>query len=474
MRRALAIAAKDLREATGDGRAWLAWLLAVGALAIAALHGWSTWRQAEAERSAVSALVRMQWETQGEKNPHSGAHFGQYVFKPAGVPALVDPGVNAEAGRAIWLDPHRRNLARFKPAEDGSPAARLARGSVDTVLQWVLPLLVVLLCFGAVAGEREAGTWRLLAALGVSPARLFAGKLAGLLLVLLPLWAFFAAALALAALQAGTDAADALRRIALLAALYTVYLAVFGFVALGVSARSASASRALALLLVLWGLNGFVAPRLGTAVAAAAVELPSPEQFHAAIHADIQHGMGQDGDADTRYQRFLQATLARYGVSRPEDLPVGLRGLRLLDGDAYAARVHQKHFAALEDRFVAQADWQLAAALAGPLAPVRALSQALAGTDLRHHLHFAAAAEAYRRAFVDATSQHIARHNTGTANSALADNAFWASLPPFDYRAPPWHWALAGQWRALLLLAAWLVGAAWFAARAFARAARGV
>lgn len=472
MKRVAVIAAKDWREAVVDGRALLAWALAVGVLVVAALQGWAALRQAEAERSTVSALVRTQWETQGDKNPHSGAHFGQYVFKPAALPAFIDPGVNAEAGRAIWLDPHRRNLSRFKASEDESPAARMARGSVDTVLHWVLPLLVVLLSFGAVAGEREAGTWRLLASLGVTPGRLFAGKLAGLSLVLLPMGVFFGIVLVLAALQDGPSSADTLARVALLAGLYTLYLAIFGFVALGISARTASASRALALLLVLWGLNGFVAPRLGSAVASAAVSLPSSEQFHAAIHHDIQHGMGQDGDANARYQRFVAATLAQYQVAKVEDLPVGLRGLRLIDNDGYSSRVHEKHFADLGGRFIAQADWQLTAALAGPLMPVRALSQALAGTDIRHHLHFATAAEAYRRVFIDATSERIAQLNTGTNNTALADNTFWQSLPPFDYRPPAWTWALAEQWRALLLLALWLLGAAWFAASGFKRLAR--
>lgn len=468
MKRIVAIAAKDLREAAADGRVLVAWVLAVLVLAGAALQGWGTARQAASERDAVSALVRAQWDTQGDKNPHSGAHFGQYVFKPDGLPAFIDPGVNAEAGRAFWLDPHRRNLARFKPAEDGTGAARLAPGTVAAVLQWVLPLLVIVLCFGAVAGEREAGTWRLLASLGVTPARLFAGKLAGVSLVLVPVLLFFAVVLVSAA-GAGSDG---VARIALLALLYLLYLGIFGCLALGVSARCASAARALALLLVLWGLNGFVAPRLGGAVAEMAVALPTSEQFHAAIHRDIQHGMGNDGDANARYERFLADTLARYRVSRAEDLPVGLRGLRLVANDAYSSRVHDKHFGDLQERFVVQADWQLAAALAGPLMPVRALSQALAGTDIRHHAHFADAAEAYRRVFIDATSEEIARRNSGLGNTATVGNDFWSAVPAFDYSPPTWRWALASQWRALLVLTAWLAFAAVFAMSGFRRLAR--
>lgn len=463
MRRSWAIARKDWREAAADGRVWLAWLLALGALVMAASQGAATLRQAEAERTVVAEQVRMQWETQGEKNPHSAAHFGQFVFKPVSAPALLDPGVNADAGQAIWLDPHRRNLARHKPTEDQSPAERLARAGIDGVLQWVLPLLVVLLGFGAVAGEREAGTWRMLASLGVTPGRLFIGKLLGLAWVLVPLAVFFTAALAWAAWGNETHRADTLARMASLTLLYSLYLVIFGLLALGISARTAVASRALAMLLVLWGINGFVAPRLGTTLAQAAVELPTTEAFHAAIQRDIQHGMDQDGDAGTRQQRFLQATLARYGVSRAEDLPVGLRGLRLLDNDAYSSRVHEKHFQDLEGRFTAQTRWQLWAAAAGPLVPVRALSQALAGTDIHHHMHFATAAEAYRRSFIDATSTRILNSNQGTGNDATGDNAFWASLAPFAYQAPAWSWALQQQGAALSLLLLWLLGAAWFA-----------
>lgn len=467
---ALLIAGKDLRETRGDGRALLVWVLAVLALVVAALQGYAAWRAAESEREAVSAQVRQQWDTQGDKNPHRGAHFGQYAFKPTSLPGFIDPGVNAQAGRAIWLDPHRRNLSRFKPAEDGTSAARLAPASVAAVLQWVLPLLVIALSFGAVAGEREGGTWRLLASLGVTPARLFAGKLAGTALVLVPMLLFLTVAglLALAAPGGG----DAAARIGAMALLYTVYLLIFGGLALGVSARTASASRALAVLLVLWGLNGFVAPRLGSAIADAAVSLPSSEQFHAAIQHDIRHGMDDDGDANTRYERFLAETLARYGVARPEDLPVGLHGLGKIDKDAYSSRVHDKHFDDLARRFVAQADWQLAAAVAGPLLPVRALSQALAGTDLHHHLHFADAAEQYRRSFIDATSEEIARRNTGTANSATVGNDYWRAVPAFEYRAPGVGWALAAHWKALLVLALWLAAALAFAVSGFKRLTR--
>lgn len=466
---ALTIAAKDLREAAGDGRALGAWLLALLVLAAAALAGWTSARQAADERNAVSALVRAQWDTQGDKNPHAGAHFGQYAFKPDALPAFIDPGVNAEAGRAIWLDPHRRNLSRFKAAEDATAAERLAPVTTAAVLQWVLPLLIIVLSFGAVAGERETGTWRLLSSLGVTPGRLFVGKLAGTALVLAPVLLFFAIATLLAV---GSGGVSDVARIALLALLYTVYLAIFGFIALGVSARSRSASRSLALLLVLWGLNGFVAPRLGAAIADAAVALPSTEQFHAAIRHDIQHGLGNDGDAKTRQERFLAETLAKYNVGKAEDLPVGLRGLSLVNNDAYADRVHEKHFGDLQARFVRQADWQLAAAVAGPLMPARALSQALAGTDIRHHVHFAEAAEAYRRVFIDATSDEIARRNTGTDNKATIGNDYWSAVPAFEYRAPSAAWALASQWRALLALALWAALAALFALTGFRQLSR--
>lgn len=465
------IAAKDLRQAFTDGRALLAWVLALLVLALAALQGWSNLRTANLERDVVAAQVRAQWDAQGDKNPHSGAHFGQYAFMPTALPGFIDPGVTAEAGRAIWLDPHRRNLSRFKPGEDATSVARLAPGSVAAVLQWVLPLLVIVLSFGAVAVEREAGTWRLLASLGVTSTRLFASKLAGTVLVLLPVLLFFAVT---ALLTAAGDGADATARIGALALLYTVYLFIFGCIALGVSARAASASRALALLLALWGINGFIAPRLGGVIARTVVSLPSSEQFHAEIHHDIQHGMGDDGDANTRYERFLAETLTKYGVATPEQLPVGLRGLRLLSNDGYSNRVHGQHFNDLEQRFVAQDDWQLAAAIAGPLLPVRALSQALAGTDIRHHLHFTAAAEQYRRSFINATSEVIARRNTGTDNTATVGNDYWRSVPPFDYHAPSWSWALASQWRALAVLAVWLVAALAFAVSGFRRLAREV
>ncbi|WP_202618404.1 ABC transporter permease, partial [Escherichia coli] len=123
--------------------------------------------------------MRAQWEAQGVKGTHQAAHFGIYVFKPESPLAAIDPGLRQFTGQALWLEPHKRNLARFSPAADQGIATRFGQMSAAFVLHTLLPLLIVALAFNAVTHEREQGTLRMLHSLGLSARKLLFGKFFG-------------------------------------------------------------------------------------------------------------------------------------------------------------------------------------------------------------------------------------------------------------------------------------------------------
>ncbi|MGH9381315.1 MAG: ABC transporter permease [Thermoanaerobaculia bacterium] len=149
-------------------------------LAVAAIVGWRAQAENARQVAAARQADRTAWLDQGSRNPHSAAHFGQYAFKPTSPLTWVDRGVDAETGVALWMEAHYQDPASFRPAADRTALARFGELTAATVLRLLVPLIIVLIAFGAVAGERERGTWRHQLAQGARARDLVLGKLIGL------------------------------------------------------------------------------------------------------------------------------------------------------------------------------------------------------------------------------------------------------------------------------------------------------
>ena len=171
-----AIIGKELTEIRRDGRA-LGLLGIVGLLLVLGLTtGLATENAREREVLQAQADDSAVFLEQGEKNPHSAAHFSRMAHKPVAPLASFDPGVSSYMGQVIWLEAHSRNPAMFRAAEDAPELSRLENFSIAGVLTLILPLLVVLMGYGSIAGERERGTLRQLVGSGASPIHLLLGK----------------------------------------------------------------------------------------------------------------------------------------------------------------------------------------------------------------------------------------------------------------------------------------------------------
>jgi ABC-2 type transport system permease protein len=174
------IAHKEMLEMVRDGRfRWSAAMTAALLLGAIAL-GWQHYREVAAQHEAARRGTRQQWLNQGEKNPHSAAHYGVYAFKPKMPLSLVDQGIDPYVGVASWLEAHKQNEFKFKPAQDATALQRLGELTGATVLQLILPLMIILLTFSAFAGERESGTLRQLLSLGLKRSHLAWGKALGI------------------------------------------------------------------------------------------------------------------------------------------------------------------------------------------------------------------------------------------------------------------------------------------------------
>ena len=403
-------------------------------LALAAILGAVRQNRERAQQAEYQTLVRAQWTGQPDRHPHRVAHYGTFAFKPVGPLAAYDPGVESFAGRIQYLEAHRQNAANFAEAGALSAAFRLGELSPAFIVQLLLPLLVILL------------------AQGVSPRTLLFGKTLGLLAAAAPFLALAALA-TLPVLSASTLPRLAL--IALAAALHTAGWIAF---TLWISSRLPTATRALAVLVACWIAQGIVIPRAAAALAAATYPLPSSSEFNARLAADTRALGDSHNPNDPTFAQLRAETLARYGVTRVEDLPVNYGAIVMARGEELSAAVFARHYDELAALMHRQETLVHGAALLAPGLGLRAVSAAAAGTDLGAQLKFHRDAEAHRFAFVQKLNQ-LHRDEirfVGDRDQRLG-SATWSAFPDFHAVAPSLRDALRDSgpaWLALLLWAA--------------------
>lgn len=455
------IAHKELKEMLRDGRFRVAATIVFALLVAALFVGWNHYRTVNAERAAAQARSREQWENQTAKNPHSAAHFSVFAFKPVAPLALADTGVNPYAGIAVWLEAHRQNELKYSAARDTTSAGRFGQLTAAFVLQVLVPLVIILLAFGALASEREQGTLRQVLSLGIARGRFIAGKFigiaAGLSVLLIPAAIVGAAAIALA--SEGVSLAASVPRVALLAIVYVCYFAVFLGVTLAVSALVSSSRVALIVLLAFWSLN-IILPRVVTDIGKGVYPTPSALEFQAAVERNMREGIDGHNPYDERGEKLKQQVLAQYGVQTVEELPVNFDGIALQVGEDYETQIYERHFAELR-RSYQQQNWaHTAAGIIAPLAWLRSISMSLAGSDWAHHLHFAESAEAYRRFIVKRMNDEVTYNSVSREyDKNVRGRELYAQVPDFQYQSPPLTWSLDTQTLALALLVTWSIAA---------------
>jgi ABC-2 type transport system permease protein len=386
---------------------------------------------AERQRAEAAHSINEAWVNQGEKNAHSAAHYGTWAFKPSTPLSAVDPGIEPYAGTATFLEAHRRNEIRYRPAAAGTSAQRFGSWSAAAVLQVLVPLLVIMVAFPAFAGEREQGTLRQLASLGVPMRRVAAGKALGvggaLAVVLVPITLI------------GVVAVEPDRVLAL-SAVYLTYFVVVLAIALTVSARAPSARTALVVLLGLWTFGTLAVPRAAADVARYTNPTPSSFAFAESIATDLR----QVSDGHGPSSAISQLAERRKSTGRV-----------LQDGEEATSVVFDYHYDRLHQTYSAQGRIHALASLVSPMMAVRALSMAIAGTDLEQHVRFAAAAETHRRTMLGTLNGTLAAQQEAGLPQ-LSGEALWRSIPQFAYEPATLAAALAPHGLSAAILVLWL------------------
>lgn len=459
------IARKELLDLWRDGRSRNAGVIVALLLLAALATGWRQTREFAQQQRFADQAAREQWEEQGAKNPHSAAHFGTYAFKAPTPLAYLDRGVDGYLGIAVWIEAHKQNPFLYRPIEDATSVARFGEATAASILQTLVPLLLILLSFSAFAGERESGTLKQLLSLGLDGRVLLIGKALGMLSALALLLAPAILVGMGALLWQGTTAltSDALLRFGWLAVVYASYFSIVVGVALLVSMRVASSRAALVILLACWIGNCLIVPRLAADLSERLYPTPHGEAFQREIEREMKDVVDGHDPASARTEELKQQVLKQYGVSKVEDLPINFTGLAMQAGEEYGNRVYDRRYAELWGIYERQQRVHRALTMFAPLNALRPLSAGLAGTDFAAHRHFAVAAEQYRRLLNKQMNDALTYQSRSSGMTYKADAALWQSTPKFSYTAPSLKSALQQQLWPLGSLLVWLT-VVWLAA----------
>jgi len=454
------IARKELLDTTRDGRFRVLAILVLAISVTSLLAGWKHYRDVQAQHEQAQRATRAQWLGQGSKNPHSAAHYGVYAFKPKNRLSMVDTGIDPYVGVAAWLEAHKQNEFKYRPAQDRTAVQRFGELTAAEGFLVLLPLFIVLVTFSTFSGEREQGTLRQLLSLGVRTRDLALGKALGvaaaLALVLVPATIAGIVCLSLTP-EYGSLAGDTARA-ALLGTIYLAYFATFIAISLGVSARARSSRLALVVLLSFWFANSLIVSRAASDLAATLYPTPSAVEFQSAMEKDL----ADPSDVEQRFERRRQELMQRYNAASIDAVPINFAGISLQEGEEHGNEVFDRHYGRLFEIYDRQNHAYQIAGIIAPLLPMRALSMGLAGTDFAHHRSFVHAAEEYRRSIQRVMNYDIAeRAKPGVVYTAGPE--LWEKVPDFQYEAPATGWVLEHYRWSLLLMAAWLAGSAWFA-----------
>jgi ABC-2 type transport system permease protein len=462
------IAKQEFRSIYREGRFRTAAGLLSSLFILSLLGAYDYYASLKAQHDEAARTMREQWDNQKDKNPHSAAHYGTYVFKPIYPLSYFDRGVDAFTGNTLFLEGHRSNMAQFRAAEDQSDFARFGTLTPAFVLGMLMPLFIIILGFGSAAAERENGNLRLILAQGVRARSQFWGKSLGLWAAVLCLALPFFVAGAAGLLVASAGGEHWLRY----ACTVLLYLASFGcfiHLTLLISAWAGRQNVALVGALGGWVLACLIVPKAAVNVAKQLHPAPTWQAYNTAIKEDLKNGVdGHDG-SDVYSKKLEAETLKKYGVDSVQHLPFNWDGFIMQKGEEHETYVFQKHKSQLLDVYQQQRQVHAAAAVFSPYVLTNILSQRLAGTDVDVYFDFLAAAEKYRVQLVGELNGDLTNNFKYGDWEGKRGKAFFAQNARFDYQPPSVRALLGSMTTPAGAMLIWLLVSGWLSVFFFNR-----
>ncbi|HWL07749.1 MAG TPA: DUF3526 domain-containing protein [Planctomicrobium sp.] len=454
----LTILRKELRQLIRDR--WLCGGLVLFVVLVLAslMGGIATYQDVAARQKSLQDDARQDWLSQDARTGHSATHHGVLLYKVFSPLFAFDAGSDPVLGTTVRLESHNP-FPMTKPLAVGSiHPLNFDVSTPALLLQLVFPLLVILLGFSAVSGERDQGTLPLVLSSGVTWRRWMLAKMAvsltimlAVLLVPLAWLAFWGCGVTT---EAGISTSDLMSRVVPLALCTLLFLGGWSFVSLAVSSRASSSKLSLIMLLALWAGWSIVIPRLAVEFAQQRVPLPLAEDLNREREEMAQYGHEGGSVYHKLRGEVNEKYMQEYGVSSARELPLNMNAHYLTAVEEFTDEIYDKQAAQLDRLFAEQGRFVDTVSWVSPYLALRSLSTAFSGTDRVHHDAFYQAGEQYRRMMVRAMNDFDAIN----VDRKKPGPELWASVPPFDYRFPKIDIEMQRLWGPLIVLLAWFLG----------------
>lgn len=409
-------------------------LMAIGFLLILSMViGWNYYNWYDQQQQQVSQNARHHWETQGDKNSHSAAHFGIYLFKPLSPLAIWDNGIDKHYGVSLFVEAHARNQLQFKAIEDNPLLARWGELTPATILLVLLPLLLLWLAGNSIVNDRLNGTLKLMITQGVSVRKLVWAKA-------LTLWCISTVMITSIWLTGGILATvlsgESFFTVSsfLLLLLYNIYAGVFIHAGLLVSMTAKTRRSALVTVLSIWLLMVWLVPRVFVQWSEKRWPAINTETFLEKVKTDIAlHGLNSHGAGGSKEKELEKKWLQQYGVDSLQQLPVNWLGVVLQADEDINNPIYDKHYDSLYAVYYKQLTIHRWSGWLSPTMPAQLASMAFAGTNLQNSENFYAQTETYRKEFIKKLNDHL-RDNSLYGGRDTGRGDYWKAAPLFEYQ----------------------------------------
>ncbi|MDP3088375.1 MAG: DUF3526 domain-containing protein [Methylotenera sp.] len=359
----------------------------------------NAYKQMELRQNALASAEKMSnqdWQQQPDRHPHRVAHFGDFVVKPIHGLSYFEPGILNQSGYLIFLEAHRLNGDNFNPSSEGTSLSRFQQLTPAFILQFILPLMLIIIGYSSITEERQQGTLAILKSSGYSIKRILFAKWCALFL---PVAIFYCFLQSLSFIFS-FHAQEIFIRLGLMICAHLLYIALWCWIVLLVSSLCKRPYSAFLALLLIWFMTCVLVPR-GLANLAQSIY---PTHSKAIAEFQAEEKLKEIGDShnpdDLHFAEFKAKVLAQNKVTRIEDLPFNYNGLLMQEGERLTTHVYQEQQTKHTLQVIKQAEFIDQWVWLSPALALQIITFATSGNDLNHHLRFIGDAENRRYATI--------------------------------------------------------------------------
>lgn len=446
---------KELKELFRDGRIKIAGIIVLILMGAAIWISTNQYNRSNEQSLKAKTAERSVWDNQGEKNPHSAAHYGTYVFKSKHPLSLLDQGIDKYAGTSIFLAAHTRSEAEYSDVADQSGLARFGQLTPDFILLFIIPLLIILIGYNSFTKERERETMALLKSQGAVQWKIIVGKWLAIFtpVFLLTTGLFLLAGILLSTLDGYTNFSWS--SLVLMLVVYLFYYSIIINITLFVSNTVKKSGVSLVILLGVWIISCLAAPKAASNFAESKYPYPTHQEFAETIAKAKKEGLDGHDPWSEAAQRLKEEVLAEYKVDSVHKLPFNFNGYRMQKGEEHEASVYKTHYKNLKQQFEKQVETYISLSAISPFLPTRFLSMGIARTDYYSHWDFADAAEDYRIETQKFLNDDLAYNSAYGQRNYVASADTWKNLPAFNYQPQPLSTVVQQNTFSIIVLLIW-------------------